>query len=686
MTNSTVEAVPFILSQGAGYGVLIGVAALFALGIIGATKAMDKYLNENSQSTEMFMVANRSVGIGLTASAVFSSWMWASEYLWCVTMVYNYGIASAYWYAAGLSVHICVMAVVGIESKKKIANGHTCLEIIKLRYGKPGHILYLFLCLVNNLLSCSSMILATAGAITALTNIHIVASTMLIPFGVILYTAVGGLKSTFLTDYVHTFIAVILLCYFSTAVLASDKINGLSGLYDLVMKHDGDRYIDGNYQGSVMTFKSKGAIIFGIIHSVGDFGLTVMDSSFWQKTFSASVKATVPGYIIGAVCIFAVVWPLGTVCGLASIVVEDLPIFPTYPRQMTASEISSGYVLPYTLKALLGNGACGGLLLGLFLACTSTVSAQMISVSSIMSFDIYRTYIKPEATNKQLIAVSHFGVVFFGLFSAGFSVMLHYVGVDMTWMGYFYSMLICPGVVPLVLAIVWDGQTEAAALISPIVGLVLGLATWLGTAHGFYGEITIVSTGEQLPCLYGGLVAIFVPAILTFVISFIKPSKFDWSKLQEAKLVQKEEEEEDKADRQTDFVVFSEVSEKERKEVATGNIKAVDSYEDEDSNHQNNSDISHDLSEEEKNLKLINYWMKIAYGFTVFVLLLTWVVWPLPLYRNWIWNKAFFEGWTTVSIFWIYMTFIAVGLFPLWDGRRSLAKVFKGVYGSLVRH
>lgn len=131
--------------------------------------------------------------------------------------------------------------------------------------------------------------------------------------------------------------------------------------------------------------------------------------------------------------------------GLSSVVLEHDPIFPTYPREMTKSEVGSGFVLPYTVKALLGNGGVGAILLIIYLAVTSTVSAQMISVSSIVSFDIYRKYVNPKAQNSTLIKVSHLGVVFFGLFSAGFSVMLHYIGVDMTWLGYFLSMIICPG-------------------------------------------------------------------------------------------------------------------------------------------------------------------------------------------------------------------------------------------------
>lgn len=46
------------------------------------------------------------------------------------------------------------------------------------------------------------MILGAAGVITALTQMHIVASTFLLPLGVVIYTVAGGLKATFLTDYV----------------------------------------------------------------------------------------------------------------------------------------------------------------------------------------------------------------------------------------------------------------------------------------------------------------------------------------------------------------------------------------------------------------------------------------------------------------------------------------------------
>ncbi|ODQ57532.1 hypothetical protein WICANDRAFT_64881 [Wickerhamomyces anomalus NRRL Y-366-8] len=654
-----------LLSKSTGYGVLIGVGAAFAIFIVISTKLSNKYLSENSQSTEMFMVANRSVGVGLTGNAVYSSWTWATALLWCVTMVYLYGVQSAFWYCAGSSIQICIMSVLGIEAKKKIPTSHTCLEIVQLRYGRTGHLLYMVLCLINNLVSASSMILGASGAISAICdNLHIVACTLLIPFGVLLYTAVGGLKSTFLTDYVHSFILLIVMCYICTAALTNENIGGLDGLYDkLVAKEAAGelRYIEGNYKGSFITGKSQGAVFFGLIHSIGDTGLTVMDSSFWQKSFSADVRATVPGYLIAAVLIYANYWALGMVLGIGNVILEDSPIFPTYPNKMTTYEVNSGFGLIYTLKALLGKQALGGFFLVLYLGVTSTVSAQLISVSSIISFDVYRNYINPKATNKQLINVSHLGVIFFGLLSAGFSIMLHYVGVDMTWFSYFYSMLNTPGVIPMIFLITWKHQSKAAFIISPILGIIAGLAVWTGTAYALYGSVTIKTTGEQLPCLYGGLTALLLPGVASVIISLIKPANYDWNKLtSQSNLISVNDDEDDGSTTKDNNTSEGSLKEKQETTLASNEIESVDI----------------------KDGKVMSRYTKLAYGSTIFVTLVTWVVWPLPLYRDYVWSKAFFKGNVVMGFVWLYAALVVIGLFPLYDGRRSLKKVFYGVLGK----
>jgi Na+/proline symporter len=100
---------------------------------------------------------------------------------------------------------------------------------------------------------------------------------------------------------------------------------------------------------------------------------------------------------------------------------------------MTPTEVSNGLVLPYAAMAIAGKGGAAAILLITFMAVTSTLSAQVIAVSSILSFDVYREYFNRKASDRDIIRSSHFGVIFFAAFSAGFSTMLHYVGIDLGW-------------------------------------------------------------------------------------------------------------------------------------------------------------------------------------------------------------------------------------------------------------
>lgn len=155
-----------------------------------------------------------------------------------------------------------------------------------------------------------------------------------------------------------------------------------------------------------------------------------MDTSYFIRSFSATPSAVVPGYTIGGILYFAIPWGLGTVMSSLAIGLENHPSFPTYPRRMTSSEVSGGLVLPYAAIAIAGKGGAVAILLMTFIA-----------VSSILSFDVYRQYFKKDASDRDIIRASHLGVIFFAAFSAGFSTMLHYVGIDLGWTLYMLGTL-----------------------------------------------------------------------------------------------------------------------------------------------------------------------------------------------------------------------------------------------------
>ncbi|KAL2841902.1 Sodium:solute symporter family-domain-containing protein [Aspergillus pseudoustus] len=683
-----------LVPQGTAYGLLIGLGVLFCGVILIAIRVQKAYLSEDSATSEMFMVANRSVGTGLTASAVFSSWMWINETVLSAAMCYRYGLAVPLWWGSGLCFQIALMAALGVMAKIRVPYAHTSLEIIKMRYGTVGHLVFIVLNLTNNVFGCASMILVGSQLVYGISGMHFVAATILIPLGVVLYTAVGGLKATFLTDFLHTAVALILIIFFTLKILTHDAVGGLGGLYDKIVATASENYISGNYEGSLITMKSKEAIIWGLILKFGNLALVVMDTAFWQKSFASEVNSTVPAYNLAAVAVFGIPWGLGTVIGLSARALHRTEIFPTFPADITQAEVEAGLVMPYLVKGLIGDSGIVAFFVLLFMALTSTVSSSMIAVSSILSFDLYKTYFNPKATDKKLLQASHITVVFHAIFITGISIALNYGGANMTWIGYFRPILSCPGIIPLGLTLFWDGQTKLAAILSPVLGFFTGLAIWLGTAYSLYGEVNMTTTGEGLPALYGAIGSFFSPALYSVVISLYKPYKFDWREFLRIELA---EEAQLHAD-DTPSISDAETKSPSGTETPKSDTTGSNADPERSAANQNEKsvrvsarprtsptqlsldDIRHPFSEE--TLKDLNRWMKIAWAIFVVLVLVTFVLWPMPLYRDYIFTKSFFSGWVSVSIVWQFFAFFAVVLYPLYDGRYEIAKGAKGIWQS----
>jgi len=166
-----------------------------------------------------YIVAKRSLGTGLTAAGVTSSWTWSTTLLSSCTVAYEYGVAGSFFYAACNSTQIMVFSNLAIvsfvlmvlslfnadllkQSKRKAPNARTFLEIIRVRYGTVAHFSFMFFSLASNILVVSSILIGGAAAINSLTGMSVYASLWLLPLSVTSYTMRGGLRATILTDYV----------------------------------------------------------------------------------------------------------------------------------------------------------------------------------------------------------------------------------------------------------------------------------------------------------------------------------------------------------------------------------------------------------------------------------------------------------------------------------------------------
>ncbi|KAI5456000.1 Sodium:solute symporter family-domain-containing protein [Mariannaea sp. PMI_226] len=640
------------LDQSYGYGIVLGLGFAFAFGMILTTFILKRY-NSELQTSEMFSTAGRTVKSGLVGSAVVSSWTWAATLLQSSGVCYRYGVSGPFWYASGATVQILLFATLAIELKRRAPNAHTFLEVIRARYGTIAHIVFMVFGLVTNILVSLMLIVGGSATVSALTGMHTIAAIFLLPLGVVLYTLVGGLKATFLTDWVHTFILLIIIIIFSlTTYATSDTLGSPSAVYDALAAAASRHPVDGNAHGSYLTMRSRDGAIFFVINIVGNFGTVFLDNGYYNKAIAASPVHALPGYLIGGLSWFAIPWLTATTMGLAALSLENNPLFPTYPDRMSDAAVSEGLVLPYAAVALLGKGGAVATLLIIFMAVTSATSAELIAVSSIFTYDFYRTYIKPDASGKRLIYISHCIVVAYAIFISCFSVGLWYAGISM---GYLYLMMGCiisSAVLPATLTLVWNKQNKYAAALSPVLGLAVALIAWLVTAKKQCGSLDVACTGSNMPMLAGNVTALLSPLVFIPVLTYaLGPQNYDWKSMMEIR----------KGDDTDESSVLTDV---------------------ENTNGTDASDKS--LQEKEEQEKLLRAG-KISKITTIVMTIAFLVLWPLPMYGSgYIFSKPFFTGWITVGIIWIFGSFFAVGLFPIFEGRRTLIRTAKYIYGDIT--
>jgi hypothetical protein len=61
------------------------------------------------------------------------------------------------------------------------------------------------------------------------------------------------------------------------------------------------------------------------------------------------------------------------------------------------------------------------------------------------------------------------------------------------------------------------------------IGLAAGIAAWLATAKGIYGELTITTTGSDYPMLAGNLASLLVSSLISVAGFYLAPEHYDFA-------------------------------------------------------------------------------------------------------------------------------------------------------------
>ncbi|WLF77422.1 urea permease [Lodderomyces elongisporus] len=700
------------LTQGAGYGLIVGGGAFFAIVMNYVTFLQNKYSAHNSKKVDEFVSGSRNVGFGLLLSGILSNWTWSLTLLESAVKSYDIGISGSYWYAIGGMLQVSVFSVVSSKIKKNANLVTTFPEMAYFRFGKAGHLSFLWCGFVCNSIVSSCILLGGSAVFHAVTGVSQYATLFLIPFGCAVYVSFGGLRATFISDATHTCIILVFIIVFTLEVYyGNDKIGSPRKLWEMLQSLPP---VDDNYHGSYLTFRSQQGAIFSVISCITGFGLVVNDQAYLSRAVAADPRITSRAYFFASICWFVIPFAMGAGLGLGA---RALTVYPDFPK-LSDFEVGEGLPPVACATYLMGKTGSAMILVMIFFSVTSSFSGELIGTSTLISYDIYKRYYKPDAKPNQVVRVAKISVFGWAIFSSCLaSIFYGAAKISMGWLFNFLGCATAAGVFPIALSFVWKDLNKVGAVGGSIGGMVLAIMAWLIACYKLTGEITVTNLSSQWVSFTGNAVALAFGGIISITASLISPANFDFEKTRnrtslmpkskemeivensssdgesvlgkiESKVesAEKREREKNAAVVMVDVVLSKDVkNEAESKSIEKARSKAND--------NKNDSEIEQDLvdiesstsnSELDMNLdavidhKHLDHQFKKYCGLVALAVLILVFVIPVPLGASpYIFSPHFLEGVVIIIIIWLFCSLFYVVILPIVEARKSIWRIFK---------
>jgi len=452
-----------------------------------------------------YLIAGRSLPAFVLVFTLLSSWIGSGSLLGGAENAYRHGFA-ALWQPAGGWAGLALIYFIAPRARRFAQ--YTIPDLLEVRYNQTARVLGVIAILFTYTAITSYQFIGGGdilhlifpGSITAIHGRYIIAAF------VILFTAIAGMSSVAYMDVAIGLLATFTLCA-ALPVLLHSFGGWIAVRASLPVPHFqifGDLHPFNSYYGANLLPDGTHERISSALEIFLPTCLLMLgNQSMYQKFFSArsekDASRAVAGWIVGTVILETVI---------VALAVAGSAIFPTgdvhdHPRE----------ILAYTgLHAFTGSRPLmllGALLVGaIFSKIISTANNYLFSPAANLVNDIFVRYLRPRASNKQVLLVSRVMVVLLGLWALYQGLHTESVLKKSLYAYTIYSAALTPVILA---AFYWRRATASAAVAS----------IFIGTFVTVFWDTAFIHT--HLPAVLADRDAIF-PALLASLLCLVTVS------------------------------------------------------------------------------------------------------------------------------------------------------------------
>lgn len=432
----------------AGYGAL-----MVAYGALASRRV---------QATGDFFVAGRKLGAGLVFSTLLAANIGAGSTVGAAGLGYRDGL-SAWWWVGSAGIGSLILAFTVGPRIWRVARDeklYTVGDYLEARYDRRVRGMVALLLWAGSMAILSGQLIAIAWILNVTAGVSKAAGCVTGAVVATAYFAVGGLPGA---ARVNALQLVIKLIGFGLAFIYLGKSSSL-------FPTDGAGGLAGGLAASNTSFFGDG--VTPLKYFVLLAPSFIISPGLLQKIFGArDERAVRRGVALNAICLLAFAF-VPAIFGMMA-----YERFPNLENREMALPMLLTEALPLWL---------GGLLLGaIFAAEVSTADAVLFMLSTSLSRDLYQTFIRPAAGEREMMRVARATAIACGAICAALGVLLENVISALT---IFYTLLSAALTLPLIAGLYSRAVTAAAARAAILVSVAATIALhYLTGGNGYAG-------------------------------------------------------------------------------------------------------------------------------------------------------------------------------------------------------
>ncbi len=398
--------------------------AIFLASIAGVL-AIGLWAGRKEEDTKDFYLAGKSIPWWGVAGSIFGTNVSAEHLVGMLGIGYSIGFAQAH-FEYGAIAGLLILAFVFLPLYRGIGL-YTLSEYLAKRFDERSSVLYSAL----NILMIVIVRMALGFYIGARAMSYLLDDTLLAidyPTGVLIlavvtatYTIVGGLKAVIWTDFIQSLLLLLAGIFIAALVFGQPEIGGLTGLLakDAALPQAEQKfhlYLPTDHPQLPWTGVFTGLLIIHIFYwSTNQF--IAQRALAARSEFDARMGIVAAGFLKLLIPFVSIA--TGVAAGflfesqLASGDIDALPLpddaFPLLVKMV----VPAGY----GLVGLIAAGLIGAIL--------SSIDSMMNSGATLLTFDFYRPYIDPAASERRLILVGRLAILVFVVVAGSIAVGIY---------------------------------------------------------------------------------------------------------------------------------------------------------------------------------------------------------------------------------------------------------------------